>query len=76
MSGPDRMPHDLDRFISAQQGVYDGALAELRSGRKTGHWIWFILPQLAAAHPEVRSVRAQEDMKNPGWISSRDFRCG
>lgn len=30
----------------------------------------------AAAHPEVRSVRAQEDMKNPGWISSRDFRCG
>ena len=47
MSGPDRMPHDLDRFISAQQGVYDGALAELRRGRKTGHWIWFILPQLA-----------------------------
>ena len=30
----------------------------------------------AAAHPEVRSVRIHEDMKNPGWISSRDFRCG
>jgi uncharacterized protein (DUF1810 family) len=37
---------DLDRFITAQQGVYDGVLDELRRGRKTGHWIWFIFPQL------------------------------
>jgi uncharacterized protein (DUF1810 family) len=39
--------HDLDRFVTAQAGVYDGALAELRRGRKTGHWIWFIFPQIA-----------------------------
>jgi uncharacterized protein (DUF1810 family) len=38
--------HDLDRFISAQDGVVDGALAELRRGRKTGHWMWFIFPQV------------------------------
>ena len=41
------MPFDLERFVSAQQGVYEGALRELRAGRKTGHWIWFIFPQLA-----------------------------
>jgi hypothetical protein len=35
-----------------------------------------IIRLAAAAHPEVRSVRAHEDMKNPGWISRRDFRCG
>ena len=38
--------HGLDRFIHAQQGRYEPALAELRAGRKTGHWIWFVLPQL------------------------------
>jgi uncharacterized protein (DUF1810 family) len=38
---------DLDRFLVAQQGVYPGVLDELRSGRKTGHWIWFIFPQIA-----------------------------
>jgi len=37
---------DLERFVAAQQGVYEGALRELRAGRKTGHWIWFIFPQL------------------------------
>lgn len=37
----------LDRFIDAQRPAYDGALRELRSGRKTGHWIWFVFPQIA-----------------------------
>ena len=41
------MPYDLDRFLVAQQHVYDGVLDELRCGRKTGHWIWFIFPQIA-----------------------------
>ena len=36
----------LDRFIQAQERVYGVALAELRAGRKRGHWIWFVLPQL------------------------------
>lgn len=39
--------YDLDRFIDAQNGVYDHALAELRNGRKRSHWIWFIFPQMA-----------------------------
>ena len=41
------MADDLDRFLTAQQGVYAGVLDELRRGRKTGHWIWFIFPQVA-----------------------------
>jgi uncharacterized protein (DUF1810 family) len=39
--------HDLARFISAQRGVYDAALAELRAGAKRRHWMWFVFPQLA-----------------------------
>ncbi len=40
------MAFDLDRFVLAQRHTYDGALEELRRGRKTGHWIWFIFPQI------------------------------
>jgi uncharacterized protein (DUF1810 family) len=40
------MPYDLDRFVKAQAASYAGALRELRAGRKTGHWIWFIFPQI------------------------------
>ncbi len=41
------MSFDLERFVDAQEGVYEGVLRELRAGRKTGHWIWFIFPQVA-----------------------------
>lgn len=37
---------DLRRFHSAQEPVFQTALAELESGRKTSHWMWFIFPQL------------------------------
>src|ERR1700755_1240990 len=36
----------LERFVEAQERVYDAALGELRSGRKRSHWIWFVFPQL------------------------------
>ena len=40
-------PFDIERFVRAQaHGVYEQALAELRAGRKQGHWIWFIFPQV------------------------------
>ncbi len=41
------MTDDLDQFLTAQAGVYEGVLDELRRGQKTGHWIWFIFPQVA-----------------------------
>jgi uncharacterized protein (DUF1810 family) len=39
-------PYDLQRFVDAQQGAFQTALAELRAGAKRSHWIWFIFPQL------------------------------
>ena len=41
------MRHDLDRFVSAQEPVFDRALSELRAGCKESHWMWFVFPQLA-----------------------------
>ncbi|CAO4186534.1 DUF1810 domain-containing protein [Methylorubrum extorquens] len=38
---------DLNRFVEAQDGLYEDALAELRNGRKQSHWMWFIFPQIA-----------------------------
>jgi len=46
MSAIDR-GEGLDRFVDAQGGVYDQALDELRAGRKTSHWMWFVFPQIA-----------------------------
>jgi len=39
-------PYDLQRFVKAQDPVYDQVCAELRNGRKESHWMWFIFPQL------------------------------
>ena len=39
-------PYQLSRFVAAQNGVYERAVAELRRGRKTGHWMWFVFPQI------------------------------
>ncbi|MCU1493034.1 MAG: hypothetical protein JWO62_798 [Acidimicrobiaceae bacterium] len=42
-------PYDLERFVAAQNdgGTFDRAIDELRSGHKTGHWMWFVFPQIA-----------------------------
>ena len=37
----------LDSFLNAQRGDYAAALAEVRRGRKTSHWMWYIFPQIA-----------------------------
>ena len=48
-STPDRAvtadPFDLQRFVVAQEGVYERALAEITAGRKQSHWMWFVFPQ-------------------------------
>jgi uncharacterized protein (DUF1810 family) len=55
MQGMSDAPHDLARFVSAQGGgVYERALAELRAGRKSSHWMWFVFPQVAGlGHSQV-----------------------
>ena len=47
----------LRRFVEAQDPIYDQALAELRRGRKTSHWMWFIFPQIAGLGSSAMSRR-------------------
>jgi uncharacterized protein (DUF1810 family) len=47
---------DLERFIVAQAGVHDRALGEIRAGRKTSHWMWFVFPQLAGLGRSETSI--------------------
>jgi uncharacterized protein (DUF1810 family) len=39
-------PYNLQRFVDAQERIHEQVCAELRRGRKTSHWIWFIFPQI------------------------------
>lgn len=56
-------PHDLERFVRAQESDYERALAEITAGRKRSHWMWYIFPQIAglgsssmAQHYAVKSA--------------------
>ncbi|MBY3029711.1 DUF1810 domain-containing protein [Rhizobium leguminosarum] len=72
----------LHRFIDAQNGVYEQALLELKAGRKTSHWMWFIFPQVAglgtSAMAEKYAIRSAEEaaayLADP-ILSSRLLRC-
>ncbi len=59
------MKDTLSRFLDAQEGVYEQALAEVQRGRKTSHWMWFIFPQLQGlGHSETArfyAIRDQEE---------------
>ena len=48
---------DLERFVTAQEHVYPRALAELRSGRKRSHWMWFVFPQMRGLGTSPMSQR-------------------
>jgi uncharacterized protein (DUF1810 family) len=50
-------PFDLERFVEAQDRVWPAVLAELRAGRKTSHWMWFVFPQLAGLGHSPMSVK-------------------
>lgn len=50
-------PYDLQRFMIAQAPIYENVVGELRSGRKTGHWMWFIFPQIAGLGLSALSVQ-------------------
>jgi uncharacterized protein (DUF1810 family) len=38
-------PHNLQRFIDAQETDYQAALAEITAGQKRSHWMWYVFPQ-------------------------------
>jgi uncharacterized protein (DUF1810 family) len=50
-------PFHLQRFVDAQSLVYETVLGELRAGRKTTHWIWFIFPQAKGLGRSAMSER-------------------
>jgi uncharacterized protein (DUF1810 family) len=55
---------NLDRFVNAQDPVYSDVLAELRTGKKRTHWMWFVFPQIAGL--------GQSDMARKYAIGSAD----
>lgn len=55
--------NDLDRFVTAQDGIFDVALGEIGRGRKRSHWMWFIFPQLAGlGHSAMAQAYAIESL--------------
>jgi uncharacterized protein (DUF1810 family) len=57
-------PYDLRRFVDAQRPVFETVKRELRAGRKQGHWMWFIFPQITGL--------GHSDMARKFAISSRE----
>ena len=52
----ERKDHSLDRFVDAQERMYEMALAEVKSGKKLSHWIWYIFPQLKGLGSSNNSI--------------------
>ena len=50
-------PHDLNRFVKAQEHLYEQALSEILGGRKRTHWMWFIFPQIDGLAVSPTSMR-------------------
>lgn len=50
-------PHNLYRFVQAQEDDYERALSEIRNGRKQSHWIWYIFPQFDGLWSSSNSKR-------------------
>jgi uncharacterized protein (DUF1810 family) len=59
--------NNLDKFLEAQNRDYAGALAEIRSGRKRGHWIWYIFPQISGlGYSSTSAFYAIKDLEEAG----------
>ena len=76
------MQFDLNRFVTAQNGVYEAALAELRLGRKRTHWMWFIFPQIdglamsaTSKHYAIRSLDEARAYLDHPTLGSRLIEC-
>ncbi len=57
----------LDRFVRAQAGKYNAALAELQGGRKQTHWMWFVFPQVLglglSANARTYAIRSGDEAR-------------
>ena len=73
---------DLSRFTKAQEGVYDTALAELKSGQKRSHWMWYIFPQIdglahssTAKYYAIKSIEEARQYLNHPVLGARLVEC-
>lgn len=69
---------DLQRFLDAQEGSYDQALAEIRGGRKRSHWVWYIFPQITglgmssmAQHYSIKDLQEARDYLSQPVLQKR-----
>ena len=73
---------DLNRFILAQNRIYDRAIAEIRNGKKQTHWMWYIFPQIdglgfstTTKHYSLKSLQeAREYLAHP-ILGARLLEC-
>lgn len=75
-------PFSLERFASAQEGLYESVCRELKQGRKRSHWMWFIFPQLdglgrssTAKHYAIKSLDEAEAYLAHPVLGSRLLEC-
>ena len=75
-------PYDLSRFVDAQRGSYEQALAEIRRGAKRTHWMWFVFPQISglgtsanAQRFAIHSLAEAEAYLRHGTLGPRYVEC-
>ncbi|MGO9014105.1 MAG: DUF1810 domain-containing protein [Dissulfurispiraceae bacterium] len=75
-------PYDLKRFLSAQEGIYERALAELTRGQKRTHWMWYIFPQFdglgyspTAKRYSIKSIEEARQYLNHPVLGKRLLEC-
>jgi uncharacterized protein (DUF1810 family) len=75
-------PHQLSRFVQAQEHCYRQALNEIRSGRKWSHWMWYIFPQFdglgfssTTRHYSIKSRAEAEAYLNHPVLGPRLVEC-
>lgn len=75
-------PYDLNRFLRAQEGVYDRALVEIKSGQKRTHWMWYIFPQIdglgyspTAKRYSIKSMEEAREYLNHPVLGKRLLEC-
>ena len=74
--------YNLQRFIDAQESIYEDVIQELKQGRKTSHWIWYIFPQIkglgrswTAQQFAISSLEEAEAYLNNSILGSRLTEC-
>ena len=75
-------PHDLNRFVEAQQDDYERALSEIAGGRKRTHWMWYIFPQIdglafssTSRHFSIKSIEEARAYLDHPVLGPRLLKC-